>query len=39
MKPHLHKASIEDTVVVEAVNLSDYDRFLEGGEEPCRKQA
>ena len=39
LKRHLHKAAIEDTVVVEAVNLSDYDRFLEGGEEPCRKQA
>ena len=39
LKRHLHKAAIEDTVVVETVNLSDYDRFLEGGEELCRKQA
>lgn len=28
LKRHLHKATIEDTVVVEAVDLSDYDRFL-----------
>ena len=34
-----HKYAIEDPVVVETVNLTDYDRFLEGGEEPCRMQA
>ena len=35
----LHKDAIKDAVVVKAVDLAAYDRFLEGGEEPCRMQA
>jgi len=34
----LHKDTIEDAVVVKAVDLAAYDRFMEGGKE-CWMQA